>query len=50
MLLRAELFTQILSSGPIYSQNSQLLLQNTVLGYVASGSVDQINENSLLSD
>ncbi|GBL74936.1 hypothetical protein AVEN_243757-1 [Araneus ventricosus] len=45
MLLGAEIFYELLSPGQIYAQNSQLLLQNTVFGYVVSGSVDQVAEN-----
>ncbi|GBM76027.1 hypothetical protein AVEN_47005-1, partial [Araneus ventricosus] len=45
MLLGAEIFYELLRPGQIYAQNSQLLLQNTVFGYVVSGSVDQVAED-----
>ncbi|GBM37030.1 hypothetical protein AVEN_31871-1 [Araneus ventricosus] len=45
MLLGADIFYELLRAGQIYAQNSQLLLQNTVFGYVVSGSVDQVAEN-----
>ncbi|KFM77752.1 hypothetical protein X975_01402, partial [Stegodyphus mimosarum] len=47
MLLGAEIFYELLRPGQIYAQNSKLLLQNTVFGYVASGSVDQVNETKI---
>ncbi|GBN85004.1 hypothetical protein AVEN_184931-1 [Araneus ventricosus] len=45
MLLGAESFYELLRPGQIYAQNLQLLLQNTVFGYVVSGSVDQVAED-----
>ncbi|GBL97592.1 hypothetical protein AVEN_49111-1 [Araneus ventricosus] len=45
MLLGAEIFYALLRPGQIYAQNSQLLLQNTVFGYIVSGSVDQVAED-----
>ncbi|GBM37038.1 hypothetical protein AVEN_31876-1 [Araneus ventricosus] len=45
MLLGADIFYELLRPGQIYAQNSQLLLQNTVFGYVVSGSVDQVAED-----
>ncbi|GBM66554.1 hypothetical protein AVEN_251972-1 [Araneus ventricosus] len=45
MLLGAETFYELLRQGQIYAQNSQLLLQNTVFGYVVSASVDQVAED-----
>ncbi|GBM56051.1 hypothetical protein AVEN_34745-1 [Araneus ventricosus] len=45
MLLGAEIFYELLRPGQIYAQNSQLLLRNTVFGYVVSGSVDQVAED-----
>ncbi|GBO34427.1 hypothetical protein AVEN_264737-1 [Araneus ventricosus] len=45
MLLGAKIFYELLRPGQIYAQNSQLLLQNTVFGYVVSGSVDQVAED-----
>ncbi|GBM30708.1 hypothetical protein AVEN_259573-1 [Araneus ventricosus] len=44
MLLGAEIFYELLRPGQIYAENSQILLQNTVFGYVVSGSVDQVAE------
>ncbi|KAF8796587.1 hypothetical protein HNY73_000946 [Argiope bruennichi] len=37
----AEIFYELLRPGQIYTGDSRLLLQNTVFGYVASGSVDE---------
>ncbi|GBL77751.1 hypothetical protein AVEN_152964-1 [Araneus ventricosus] len=45
MLLGAEIFYELLRPGQIYAQNSQLLLQNTVFGYVVSESIDQVAED-----
>ncbi|GBM14572.1 hypothetical protein AVEN_34982-1 [Araneus ventricosus] len=47
MLLDAEIFYELLRPGKIYVRNSQLLLQNTVFGYNSSGSVDQMEEESV---
>ncbi|GFX90057.1 integrase catalytic domain-containing protein [Trichonephila clavipes] len=44
MLLGAEIFYELLKPGKFY-YNSHLVLQNTVCGYVVSGSVDQVTEN-----
>ncbi|GFT21620.1 integrase catalytic domain-containing protein [Trichonephila clavipes] len=40
MLLGAEIFHELLKPGKFYCDNSHLVLQNTVFGYVVSGSVD----------
>ncbi|GFS58951.1 DUF1758 domain-containing protein [Trichonephila clavipes] len=45
MLLGAEIFYELLKPGKFYCDNSHLVLQNTVFGYVVSGSVDQVTEN-----
>ncbi|GFX99711.1 integrase catalytic domain-containing protein [Trichonephila clavipes] len=45
MLLGAEIFYELLKPGKFYCDNSHLVLQNTVFGYVVSGSVDQVPEN-----
>ncbi|GFU81462.1 integrase catalytic domain-containing protein [Trichonephila clavipes] len=45
MLLGAEIFYELLKPGKFYCDNSRLVLQNTVFGYVVSGSVDQVTEN-----
>ncbi|GFS56408.1 integrase catalytic domain-containing protein [Trichonephila clavipes] len=49
MLLGAEIFYELLRPGKFYCDNSHLVLQNTVFGYVVSGSVDhthtQVTEN-----
>ncbi|GFW82463.1 integrase catalytic domain-containing protein [Trichonephila clavipes] len=47
MLLGAEIFYELLKPGKFYCDNSHLVLQNTVFGYVVSGSVDhtQVAEN-----
>ncbi|GFW94615.1 DUF1758 domain-containing protein [Trichonephila clavipes] len=37
-LLGAEIFYELLRSGQIRSENSNLIFQNTVFGFVASGS------------
>ncbi|GFW43055.1 uncharacterized protein TNCV_1474501 [Trichonephila clavipes] len=37
-LLGAEIFYELLRSGQIHSENSNLIFQNTVFGFVASGS------------
>ncbi|GFS97487.1 integrase catalytic domain-containing protein [Trichonephila clavipes] len=47
MLLGAEIFYELLKPGKFYCDNSHLVLQNTVFGYVVSGSVNhtQVTEN-----
>ncbi|GFX42716.1 integrase catalytic domain-containing protein [Trichonephila clavipes] len=45
MLLGAEIFYELLKPGKFYCDNLHLVLQNTVFGYVESGSVDQVTEN-----
>ncbi|GFX42217.1 DUF1758 domain-containing protein [Trichonephila clavipes] len=45
MLLGAEIFYELLKPGKFYCDNSHLVLQNMVFGYVVSGSVDQVTEN-----
>ncbi|GFV51898.1 integrase catalytic domain-containing protein [Trichonephila clavipes] len=40
MLLGAEIFYELLKPGKFYCDNSHLVLQNTMFGYVVSGSVD----------
>ncbi|GFW30496.1 integrase catalytic domain-containing protein [Trichonephila clavipes] len=45
MLLGAEIFYKLLKPGKFYCDNSHLVLQNAVFGYVVSGSVDQVTEN-----
>ncbi|GFW96306.1 uncharacterized protein TNCV_572771 [Trichonephila clavipes] len=40
MLLGAEIFYELLKPGKFYCNNSHLVLQNTVFGYVVSGSVE----------
>ncbi|GFW07989.1 DUF1758 domain-containing protein [Trichonephila clavipes] len=40
MLLGAEIFYKLLKPEKFYCDNSHLVLQNTVFGYVVSGSVD----------
>ncbi|GFT66155.1 integrase catalytic domain-containing protein [Trichonephila clavipes] len=49
MLLGAEVFYELLKPGKFYCDNSHLVLQNTVFGYVVSGSVDhtQVTENRI---
>ncbi|GFX42273.1 integrase catalytic domain-containing protein [Trichonephila clavipes] len=49
MLLGAEIFYELLKPGKFYCDNSHLVLQNTVFGYVVSGSVDhtQVTENRI---
>ncbi|XP_055924595.1 uncharacterized protein LOC129956689 [Argiope bruennichi] len=44
-LLGAEIFYELLRSGQIYSQNSDLIFQNTVFGFVASGSSSCVNSD-----
>ncbi|GBN38612.1 hypothetical protein AVEN_39524-1 [Araneus ventricosus] len=45
MLLSVENFSEFLRLGQIYVRNLQLLLQNTLFGFVVSWSVDQIPED-----
>ncbi|GFX85961.1 DUF1758 domain-containing protein [Trichonephila clavipes] len=45
LLLGAEVFYELLRPGQIHAENSQLLLQNTVFGYVVSGNVNEIVED-----
>ncbi|GFW92497.1 integrase catalytic domain-containing protein [Trichonephila clavipes] len=40
MLLGAEIFYELLKPAKFYCDNSHLVLQNTVFGYVVSGSID----------
>ncbi|GFX23049.1 integrase catalytic domain-containing protein [Trichonephila clavipes] len=44
MLLGAEIFCELLKPGKFYCDNSHLVLQNTVFGYVVSGSVDHTHK------
>ncbi|GFV01122.1 integrase catalytic domain-containing protein [Trichonephila clavipes] len=47
VLLGAEIFYELLRPGQIYCGDSRLLLQNTVFGYVVSGSVgDEFSEKT----
>ncbi|GFX68031.1 uncharacterized protein TNCV_921321 [Trichonephila clavipes] len=43
----AEVFYELLRPGQIYCGDSRLLLQNTVFGYVVSGSVDEVRESMI---
>ncbi|XP_055924458.1 uncharacterized protein LOC129956555 [Argiope bruennichi] len=43
----AEILNELLRPGQIYTGDSRLLLQNTVFGYVASGSVDEEVNNKI---
>ncbi|GFW10954.1 integrase catalytic domain-containing protein [Trichonephila clavipes] len=48
VLLGAEIFYELLRPGQIYCGDSRLLLQNTVFGYVVSGSVgDEVRDNNI---
>ncbi|GFW16136.1 uncharacterized protein TNCV_3078001 [Trichonephila clavipes] len=48
VLLGAEIFYELLRPGQIYCGDSLLLLQNTVFGYVVSGSVgDEVRGNNI---
>ncbi|GFS93782.1 integrase catalytic domain-containing protein [Trichonephila clavipes] len=47
MLLGAEIFYELLKPGKFYCDNSHLVLQNTVFGYVVSGSVDHTHTHKL---
>ncbi|GFX50283.1 DUF1758 domain-containing protein [Trichonephila clavipes] len=44
MLLGAEIFYELLKPGKFYCDNSHLVLQNTVFGYVVSGSVNHTHK------
>ncbi|GFX89483.1 DUF1758 domain-containing protein [Trichonephila clavipes] len=46
-LLGAEIFYELLRPGQINWGDSRLLLQNTVFGYVVSGSVDEVRDNKI---
>ncbi|GFW85729.1 uncharacterized protein TNCV_853781 [Trichonephila clavipes] len=47
-VLGAEIFYELLRPGQIYCGDSRLLLQNTVFGYVVSGSVgDEARDNNI---
>ncbi|GFU60804.1 integrase catalytic domain-containing protein [Trichonephila clavipes] len=48
MLLGAEIFYELLKPGKFYCDNSHLVLQNTVFGYVVSGSVDHTHTHTQL--
>ncbi|GFX57300.1 DUF1758 domain-containing protein [Trichonephila clavipes] len=51
VLLGAEIFYELLRPGQIYCGGSRLLLQNTVFGYVVSGSVgDEVREKRFTVD
>ncbi|GFU76964.1 integrase catalytic domain-containing protein [Trichonephila clavipes] len=48
VLLGAEIFYELLRPGQIYCGDSRLLLQNTVFGYVVSGSVrDEVRDKNI---
>ncbi|GFS76995.1 uncharacterized protein TNCV_3756481 [Trichonephila clavipes] len=48
VLLGAEIFYELLRPGQIYCGDSRLLLQNTVFGYVVTGSVgDEVRDNNI---
>ena len=47
VLLGAEIFYELLIPGQIYPSNTKLILQNTVFGFVVSGSVQTVNENNV---
>ncbi|GFY17325.1 DUF1758 domain-containing protein [Trichonephila clavipes] len=48
VLLGAEIFYELLRPDKIYCGDSRLLLQNTVFGYVVSGSVgDEVRDNKI---
>ncbi|GFY13434.1 integrase catalytic domain-containing protein [Trichonephila clavipes] len=48
VLLGAEIFYELLRPGQIYCGDSRLRLQNTVFGYVVSGSVgDEVRDNNI---
>ncbi|GFX77595.1 integrase catalytic domain-containing protein [Trichonephila clavipes] len=44
MVLGAEIFYELLKPGKFYCDNSHLVLQNTVFGYVVSGIVDHTHK------
>ncbi|GFT25707.1 uncharacterized protein TNCV_1517251 [Trichonephila clavipes] len=47
VLLGTEIFYELLRPGQIYCEDSRLRLQNTVFGYVVSGSVDEVRVNNI---
>ncbi|GFT33510.1 DUF1758 domain-containing protein [Trichonephila clavipes] len=47
MLLSAEIFFELLRPEKFKIKNSDLILQNTVFGYVVSGNVDSLNETKV---
>ncbi|GFY04804.1 uncharacterized protein TNCV_3952131 [Trichonephila clavipes] len=47
MLLGAEIFFELLRPEKFKIKNSDLILQNTVFGYVVSGNVDSLNETKV---
>ncbi|GFX37279.1 integrase catalytic domain-containing protein [Trichonephila clavipes] len=47
VLLGAEIFYELLRPGQIYCGDSRLLLQNTVFGYVISGSAGEVRDNNI---
>ncbi|GFV36807.1 uncharacterized protein TNCV_5010911 [Trichonephila clavipes] len=48
VLLGAEIFYELLRPGQIYCGDSQLLLQNTVFGYVVSGRIDALAQPGMV--
>ncbi|GFW54752.1 integrase catalytic domain-containing protein [Trichonephila clavipes] len=48
VLLGAEIFYELLRPGQIYCGDSRLLLQNTVFGYVVSGSVRNYLDDAII--
>ncbi|GFX13462.1 integrase catalytic domain-containing protein [Trichonephila clavipes] len=46
MLLGPKIFYELLKPGKFYCDNSHLVLQNTVFGYVVSGSVDHTHTHT----
>ncbi|XP_055924679.1 uncharacterized protein LOC129956763 [Argiope bruennichi] len=47
LLLETEVFYELLRPGQFRDLNLSLLLQNTVFGYVRSGSVNEVKENKV---
>ncbi|GFU02260.1 DUF1758 domain-containing protein [Trichonephila clavipes] len=47
VLLGAKIFYELLRPDQIYCGDSRLRLQNTVFGYVVSGSVDEARDNNI---
>lgn len=47
ILLGAEIFYELLRPGQIYTGDSQILLQNTVFGYVVSGTARQKRDDKI---